>query len=220
MNKRKNLLLCLLILIISIIFFMNSSVSAQWWESIPPYNLLWPLFVPELSPVDALSGLPTPIVNTLQRDTVLPKWPVWVWNPNRSYPYFLFNGPWTSNLQFYDYYSGFHPFPDPTNVTIPPITLPANWPFAVPPFSQVDFAIMANTATLTYVVEALYKNILLYDPLTLTLGTPLTPAAPFYPFTIGYRQILDPLQLIGNPPAIWPGWSEIPLSGPGTTTWF
>jgi hypothetical protein len=52
------------------------SVSfAQYWALLPPYNLLWPLWSPVLSPPDPLTGTPTPIITELSATTVLPMQP-------------------------------------------------------------------------------------------------------------------------------------------------
>ena len=52
---------------ISMIFVvLVCSVSyAQTWTNLPPYNILWPLWSPALSPVIAVTSLPTPLLNKI-----------------------------------------------------------------------------------------------------------------------------------------------------------
>lgn len=72
--------------------------NLNWWP-LPPYNTLWPLWSPILSPVSAL-GIPTPIVNSLTADTVLPVQPGLTWDPNKKYPWLLYNTP--LGMVYYD----------------------------------------------------------------------------------------------------------------------
>lgn len=74
--------------------------QSQNWQSIPPYNTLWPLWSPILSPVDATTQLPTPIVSSLNRFTYLPYQPALTWNPYITYPWMLYNTPF--GLAYYD----------------------------------------------------------------------------------------------------------------------
>ena len=92
-----------IIFICFIIFFcliLIPPAQSQNWESIPPYNTLWPLWSPILSPVDATTQLPTPIVNSLNRFTILPYQPALTWDPYMPYPWMLYNTPF--GLAFYD----------------------------------------------------------------------------------------------------------------------
>ena len=63
---------------ITILFFffifcmLSYKAEAQLWEPLPPYNLLWPLWSPVLSPPDPVTGEPTPLVDSLYENTVLP----------------------------------------------------------------------------------------------------------------------------------------------------
>ena len=74
----------------------------------PPYNFLWPLWSPALSPVNAL-GIPTPLVSSLTPSTKLSVQPSLAWNPAISYPYFIFNSP--VGLVYYDIIYGINPWP-------------------------------------------------------------------------------------------------------------
>jgi len=67
--------------------------KAQNWVALPPFNTLWPLWSHALSPVDPITGLPTPIVSDLSPGTVLPVEPGLTWDPAFNYPYLLFNSP-------------------------------------------------------------------------------------------------------------------------------
>ncbi len=67
--------------------------KAQLWEPIPPYNLLWPLWSPVLSPPDPVTGKPTPLIDYLYENTVLPVQPAFIWNPELPYFNILYNSP-------------------------------------------------------------------------------------------------------------------------------
>ncbi|MGA1825455.1 MAG: hypothetical protein ACMUIP_12420 [bacterium] len=67
------------------------AVKAQTWAALPPYNTLWPLWSPILSPANPLTGVPTPIVRSLTPSTVLPIQPGLTLDPRKDYPYLLYN---------------------------------------------------------------------------------------------------------------------------------
>lgn len=73
------------------IFMFSTKVEAQLWQALPPYNVLWPLWSPVLSPPDPVSGVPIPLVTQLTKNTVLPVQPALVWNPDLPYYYLLYN---------------------------------------------------------------------------------------------------------------------------------
>jgi len=92
MNGRKILIRS--IIICTILFFIcipSSHAQLDWWP-LPPYNTLWPLWSPVLSPLNAF-GIPVPIVNSLKPDTVLPVQPGLTWDPALKYPWLLYNTP-------------------------------------------------------------------------------------------------------------------------------
>lgn len=104
------------------VFSING--EAQLWEPIPPYNVLWPLWSPALSPPDPVTGAPTPLVSYLNENTILPVQPALVWNPYMPYFNLIYNKPLstgTPQLMYYDpteysvfysgYYSPFQPWP-------------------------------------------------------------------------------------------------------------
>ena len=80
------------ILFICFAFCMLSlKAEAQLWKAIPPYNVLWPLWSPILSPPDPVTGEPTPLVDYLSYNTLLPVQPAFVWNPDLPYFNILYN---------------------------------------------------------------------------------------------------------------------------------
>jgi len=85
-----------------------AATTPTWWP-LPPYNTLWPLWSPTLSPPNAL-GVPTPIVTSLTNKTVLPVQPGLTWDPiNRKYPWLLYNTP--SGMVYYDPLFGINLWP-------------------------------------------------------------------------------------------------------------
>jgi len=109
-----------------LLVFLASPALAQYWTSLPPYNTLWPLWSPALSPVDPGTGLPTPIVSSLSPATVLPVQPGLTWDPAWTYPWLLYNTP--AGLGYYDQIFGFNAWPpshlfDPVAGTALPIQL-------------------------------------------------------------------------------------------------
>ncbi len=83
--------------------------SAAYWTYLPPYNTLWPLWSPPLSPINPLSGLPTPIVSNLRPSTVLPVQPGLTWDPRMDYPWLLYNTP--IGMAYYDPLYGVNTWP-------------------------------------------------------------------------------------------------------------
>lgn len=79
--------------------------------------------------------IPTPLVESLGNDVILPVEPILVWNPNLDYPWFLFNS--SIGLMYYDPESGIHNWPpnellDPVFGTPRPIELPKAWSLLAP----------------------------------------------------------------------------------------
>jgi len=70
---------------------LSTKLEAQLWQALPPYNVLWPLWSPVLSPPDPVTGLPTPLVTELTKNTLLPVQPALVWNPDLPYYNFIYN---------------------------------------------------------------------------------------------------------------------------------
>lgn len=106
----KNQYCRIIIFCIYFIFFMLLfKAEAQLWKPLPPYNLLWPLWSPVLSPPDPVTGEPTPLVDSLTTNTLLPVQPALIWNPVLPYFNILYNsapstvGSYTApTLYYYD----------------------------------------------------------------------------------------------------------------------
>jgi hypothetical protein len=117
---------------------------AQYWEALPPYNILWPLWSPLLSPINPM-GDPIPLLTSLDQTTVLPLQPVLVWDPAQQYPWLLYNMPdiFGGNLIYFDTFYGLNVFPPPyllDGVGLPlPIALPLGFE-ALPPTGLTEFA--------------------------------------------------------------------------------
>ncbi|MGA1840288.1 MAG: hypothetical protein ACMUIU_06645 [bacterium] len=149
----KQLFIILLIVSLAITFVMTQTASAQYWQSMPPYNVLWPLWTEALSPIDAITGLPTPLISSLTSITALPVSPVFVWDTHEIHPWFLYNAPpiLGGGVYYFDALTGFNTFPPPDHLlpggVIVPNTLPAGFEFLIPPFEHVDLlTLIANNA--------------------------------------------------------------------------
>jgi len=92
--------------------------KAQNWTALPPYNTLWPLWSSTLSPVDAASGLPVPLVSSLTQTTVLPVQPGLTWHPSLNNPWLLYNTP--LGMAYYDPIGGIDLWPP--NILVNQIT--------------------------------------------------------------------------------------------------
>jgi len=134
-KKRKSFFLLLLTLMaLSILGLLTSpAVRAQNGALMPPYNVLWPLWSSVLSPVDPLTGLKTPLVPELTRNTILPVQPAIAWDPTTSI-WALYNTPplFGSGLLFFDRLYGLNSWPPPylydSVAGIPnPITFTVTW---------------------------------------------------------------------------------------------
>ncbi|MEW6381750.1 MAG: hypothetical protein AB1611_19405 [bacterium] len=119
------------------------AAQAQNWTAMPPYNVLWPLWSPLLSPPNA-SGTPTPLVTSLSRNTILPVQPVlaldptwWTlagpasgWPMGEQPPWLFYNSP--TGLVYFDVLYGINPWPpakylDPVTGAPVPISLLAGY---------------------------------------------------------------------------------------------
>ena len=151
MSKVKQILFLMMVICLAVSFFMISSVSAQYWQNMPPYNILWPLWTEALSPVDPLTGVPTPLVSSLTSATQLPVMPAFVWDVEQITPWFLYNAPpiLGGNLYMFDSLTGFNPFPPPDHIlpdgTVWGNALPLGYEYLIPNFEHFDlFALIAN----------------------------------------------------------------------------
>ena len=143
-----------LLIFVAILLIGSPALNAQNWQPLPPYNLLWPLWSPVLSPANPVTGIPTPILSSLTSQTYLPLEPVLLWDPVlRGYPYILYNipQPLGGGMVFFDQYFGLNPWPppyliDPITGLPNPISLPVGFgalsPTPLDPFQ--DFVTLAN----------------------------------------------------------------------------
>ncbi|MGA1867936.1 MAG: hypothetical protein ACMUJM_05240 [bacterium] len=159
MCKRKHVIVIITLSVI-VSFAASGTLMAQNWQALPPYNILWPLFSPSLSPPDPVTGAPTPLLNELASDTILPVQPVMGWNPNSyswpmsiTMPWLFYNGP--TGVVFFDALYGLNPWPpqtflDPAGAPIP-ITLPPDYTFSpLPDLKETQYLIpLANQFYLT-----------------------------------------------------------------------
>lgn len=172
--KMRYLLLMVFSLIVVLVFLMQPIVHAQDWAIMPPYNLLWPLWSPVYSPPDPITGIPTPLLNQVTGNTILPIQPIYLFNPNgyefpMGYiqPWLLYNSP--GGAVYFDVVYGLNPFPPPelidsiTGLPIP-IPLPLNWStLAIPPLSLALY--LFELGNLSYMIG--YGNDLGVNPLSL-----------------------------------------------------
>jgi len=79
----------------------------------PPYNVLWPLWSPALSPINALTGLPTPLLTQLTKNSILPVQPIMAWDPAQSLPWAIYNTPpiLGGGLTYFSPFYGLNPWP-------------------------------------------------------------------------------------------------------------
>ena len=180
--------------LLSLTVMFITITNAQYWTSLPPYNTLWPLWSPALSPIDSVTGLPTPIVSDLYPSTVLPVQPGLTWNPELSYPWLLYNTP--LGMVYYDPVFGIDVWP-PSNLFGPsgplPILLPPD--FALLPPTDPDWLItnvpLANDAFIAYLKPVVLPPTAL-PPLVVppTVIPPPSPAPWVPPTLLGATTIL------------------------------
>jgi hypothetical protein len=130
-----------LLIFLTVLLISSPAVQAQYWVPLPPYNLLWPLWSPALSPPDPVTGVPTPILGAVTTDTFLPQEPILLWDPAlRGFPYMLYNipEPLGGGVIFFDLYFGLNKWPpsyliDPITLFPAPISLPSGFAMYPPP---------------------------------------------------------------------------------------
>ena len=143
-----------IILFLGVISILFSPVAeAQYWQTLPPYNTLWPLWSPILSPPDPITGFATPIVTNLRPSTVLPIQPCLTWDPSWLYPFLLYNTP--LGMAYYDPAQGVNLWPpkyliDPLTGGPLPLSLPSYYVNYGP--SSSDWLLNnVQTANLSYI---------------------------------------------------------------------
>lgn len=101
----------------------HAAATPTWWP-LPPYNTLWPLWSSVLSPPN-IFGIPTPIVSSLTKKTVLPVQPGLTWDAvNQTYPWLLYNTP--SGMVYYDPLFGINLWPPSYLLSLLGTPLPLN----------------------------------------------------------------------------------------------
>ena len=151
MQDKHLLSICImaLILFINLTLFCSPGAAQDLWTALPPYNVLWPLWSPALSPPDAL-GVPTPLVTTLTRYTVLPVEPAIVWDPALPYFYLLYDAPWEPGIYYSSFGTGeFISWPPAYLTTTNPVTSVA---------TPAPISLPLNYATLITFDPALWLN--------------------------------------------------------------
>jgi len=160
-ERKKSLILTVFISMLALMgsLILTASVQAQTWAALPPYNILWPLWSPPLSPVDPITGLKTPVVSEFSKNTVLPVQPAIVWDPvlNAKGPvWFAYNVPpaFGGGITFFEDIYGFKPWPppyltDPATSAPIPITLPLGYSTLLPTALKHDAPVI-DLANLTY----------------------------------------------------------------------
>jgi len=159
-------IIAILFILVAIGIISTPLSQAQYWEALPPYNLLWPLWSPALSPVDTVTGLPVPLITQLTNNTILPVQPVLAWDPAQSLPWALYNIPSTlgGGLTYFSPFFGLNPWPPSYLLDsggLPnPINLPAGFgalsPIIIDPFA--DFVSIANLYFLAAYPQGLFAT--------------------------------------------------------------
>ncbi|MGA1865211.1 MAG: hypothetical protein ACMUHX_09130 [bacterium] len=138
------------------------TIQAQYWIPLPPYNVLWPLWSPALSPVDPITGLAAPLVTSLTRNTILPVQPSLAWDPCQpgveAFPWLLYNTPlaFGGGLTYWDVYYGMNPWPpeymlDPLTGAPITISLPLGWSLLLPTsLSEFGWFVPLGNAIFSY----------------------------------------------------------------------
>ncbi|MGA1870329.1 MAG: hypothetical protein ACMUJM_17455 [bacterium] len=159
-----------------IVMICVPKVMAQYWAATPPYNLLWPLWSSTLSPADAVTGLPTPLLSEITNSTILPVQPVLAWDPAQTYPWLLYNVPSVigGGLTYFDPYYGLNLWPpsyltDPLTGSPAPITLPSGFSLLLPTDIN-SFGAFVSLGNLYYISK--YPT----DVFALSVTSLLTPA--------------------------------------------
>ncbi|MGA1867939.1 MAG: hypothetical protein ACMUJM_05255 [bacterium] len=140
MHRKKRIVFIVMTLTILLIALLVAGAQADYWTAMPPYNVLWPLWSPALSPENPVTGVATPLVNAVTRHTILPVQPAMLWDPaspeanNGPLPWLAYNTPLAlgGGLLIWDQYYGMRPFPpdymvDPVTSTPVPIPLPLSY---------------------------------------------------------------------------------------------
>ena len=155
MYKERKMVVLLYFLIILFIagLIIPDLINAAYWASLPPYNLMWPLWSPALSP----GGVP--LLTELTKNTLLPLQPGLVKDPFKALPWVLYNTPLAlgGGMLYFDLNYGLNPFPpsyllDPATGVPNPIALPLGWSVYLP-VALKGFEYFIPLANLTYIAQ-------------------------------------------------------------------
>ncbi|MCL6582374.1 MAG: hypothetical protein K6U11_01930 [bacterium] len=159
MRVKRQLLFAYMFVLAIVGSLLFAGLTQAQWAALPPYNILWPLWSPPLSPVNPTTGLPTPIITEFSKNTILPVQPAIIWDPvlNAKGPVWLaYNVPpaFGGGITFFEDIYGFKPWPppylvDPATGAPLPITLPIGYSTLLPT-KLTHFATTIDTANLTY----------------------------------------------------------------------
>ncbi|MGA1869687.1 MAG: hypothetical protein ACMUJM_14215 [bacterium] len=161
MFSGKKPLTLLFIIITACALILPLSANAQYWSAMPPYNILWPLWSPALSPPDPVSGVATPLVTSVTKNTILPSQPALVYDPVQplgysEFPFLLYNTPAAlgGGLLYWDQYVGMNPWPpsymlDSVTAAPAPIALPLGWSL-IAPWSLSTYPGLVSLGNLIY----------------------------------------------------------------------
>jgi len=149
------ILLYIMIMLVIAGMTVPDLVHAAYWSALPPYNVLWPLWSPALSP-----GSPaTPLLTELTKSTLLPVQPGLIWDYRQAQPWPIYNAPAAlgSYLLFFDTFYGLNPWPPSTYVDpitgVPiPISLPLGYSVYLPP-KIADVGYLIPIANATYLAQ-------------------------------------------------------------------
>jgi hypothetical protein len=178
-KRRKGLILSYVFIIIIAIGIIFPCVGeSAYWASLPPYNLLWPLWSNILSPIDPITGVATPLISSLTKNTLLPMQPCLAWDPVQpgvagvigltSVPWALYNIPAAlgGGLAYFDLYYGLNSFPPSYLVNSAtgapsPIALPLGWSLLLPPaLKGLQFYVPLANALFSYQYGAPISSLL------------------------------------------------------------
>ena len=170
----KYIIIICLCFIVTLYLFPKSG-AAQLWKPLPPYNVLWPLWSPILSPPNPLTGVPTPLISTLNKDTYLPVQPALVWDPSLPYFHLLYNYvPIDGGLNELIYF-------DPTEGAFSPVYAFKAWPPSSLLKAIVTTTLAGTTTTIgpaPIALPANYASLVSFDPaLWLNFWIPLASTA-------------------------------------------
>jgi hypothetical protein len=174
-NRISKYILMACVCMIATFYLLPHTGLAQLWQPIPPYNVLWPLWSPILSPPNPLTGVPTPLITSLNKDTYLPIQPALVWDPSLPYYYLLYNYiPVDGGLNELIFF-------DPTEGAFNPVYSFKVWPPATLLEATVTTTLAGTTTTIGPSPIALptgYGSLISFDPtLWLNFWIPLVNTA-------------------------------------------